>query len=256
MGSTSFATAALLLLGATTAASTAPSLRGMSPPSVPADEPLVTLPLEAAALRTNVTARELQSLPAGNVLDIGACHCSRRYPPAALAFWRTNLAVSGAAMRAFPTHLISIPSLPTRPRRCRHAGVATLSKTADAIVLSWLVTDSTLPLTVRLNDRRSGTVFAFSGNYYVVRIGATSGVASFVDADGAASFQCTGGTGTPLVQSTPYLCRTCVLSARAAGPCVRLLCPPCCFFAPVAKSPSVVLREPHPTHLHHRPAAT
>ena len=68
---------------------------------------------------------------------------------------------------------------------------------------SWLTVDSTLPFTVRINDRRTGS-YAWTSNYYVVRIGATSGVSGFVEN----RFQCPAGTSIAFSQPGPGLCRT------------------------------------------------
>ena len=89
---------------------------------------------------------------------------------------------------------------------------ATLSRTAG-IILSWQVTDSTLPLTVRLNDRRSGSLVSWASNRYIVRIGATSGVTSFAEPVAAGTnFLCTGAPPSGIIpaQGAAYLCKTCV----------------------------------------------
>ena len=82
-------------------------------------------------------------------------------------------------------------------------GVSTLNR-GSTITYSWYAVDSTLPFTVRINDRRTGIAFAWSSNYYIVRVGATAGVSGFVEN----RFQCPAGNSGALSQPGPGLCRT------------------------------------------------
>jgi hypothetical protein len=97
---------------------------------------------------------------------------------------------------------------------------------------SWRVVDSTLPHTVRINDRRTGTFIVWSGNYYVVRIGATAGVTAYSDG----RFQCSGTTTS---RGNPSLCRTCVFPTAVQS--VRPRC------AVVPSRPRAAARAPHTT---------
>ena len=65
---------------------------------------------------------------------------------------------------------------------------------------SWYAVDSTLPFTLRLDDRRTGSLVSWSGNRYTVRIGATSAVRTISDN----SFLC--GTSSTS-QGSLYSCR-------------------------------------------------
>lgn len=47
------------------------------------------------------------------------------------------------------------------------------------LTFSWQMVDSTLPLTFTLQDKKTGALFVYSGNKYLVRIGATSAVAAY-----------------------------------------------------------------------------
>ena len=67
-------------------------------------------------------------------------------------------------------------------------------------MFSWYAVDSTLPLTVRLDDRRTGAFIAYSGNRYTVRIGATDAVSASADGQ----FQC-GSFSTS--RGNQYNCR-------------------------------------------------
>ena len=82
-------------------------------------------------------------------------------------------------------------------------GVSNLG-TGATNTYSWLAVDSTLPFTVRINDRRTGIPFVWTSNSYIVRIGATSGVSGFVEN----RFTCPAGQSGALAQPAPGLCRT------------------------------------------------
>ena len=83
-------------------------------------------------------------------------------------------------------------------------GVMTTLSRGSTITYSWLAVDSTLPFTLRLNDRRTGVAFSWSSNNYIVRIGSTTGVSAFSDG----RFLCPAGFSSGLSQPSPGLCRT------------------------------------------------
>ena len=80
-------------------------------------------------------------------------------------------------------------------------GVVTLNRGTTAN-FSWYAVDSTLPITVRINDRRTGVSFTWTGNRYTVRIGANSAVSANQDGQ----FQCLPASAT--TQGNPILCKT------------------------------------------------
>ena len=80
-------------------------------------------------------------------------------------------------------------------------GVVTLNRGTTAN-FSWYAVDSTLPITVRINDRRTGVSFTWTGNRYTVRIGANSAVSAYQDGQ----FQCSPGNSVS--QGNPSVCRT------------------------------------------------
>ena len=82
-------------------------------------------------------------------------------------------------------------------------GVVTLNRGTTA-TFSWYAVDSTLPFTVRINDRRAGAGFVWTSNFYVIRIGATLSVSSFIEN----RFQCPAGQSFSPSQPAPGLCRT------------------------------------------------
>ena len=80
-------------------------------------------------------------------------------------------------------------------------GVVTLNRGTTA-TFSWYAVDSTLPFTVNLNDRRTGTFIVWNGNRYTVRIGATTTFNAHQDGQ----FQCLPASAT--TQGNPILCKT------------------------------------------------
>ena len=67
-------------------------------------------------------------------------------------------------------------------------------------MFSWFASNSYLPFNLRLDDRRTGALIAFSGNRYIVRIGATAAVSAYQDGE----FQC-GSFSTS--RGSQYNCR-------------------------------------------------
>jgi len=74
---------------------------------------------------------------------------------------------------------------------------------SSTYTFSWFVVDSTLPLTLRLNDRRTGNAFiGFSGNKYTIKIGAINAPTVFLEGQ----FEC--GSWFPFFSGGDYNCRT------------------------------------------------
>ena len=173
---------------------------------------------EVMALHANFTrARELQTAPVGTEITLGAfASAHERHERAGCGRRRLSAPSLTSCSKGVTTESCPPPTPhpdptpdppPTGNNGAAMPGTGGFPR-GTTRTYSWRVVDSTLPHTVRINDRRTGTLFIWSGNYYVVKIGATSGVTSFTDG----RFQC---SGTATSRGNPYTCRTCVVHSEA-----------------------------------------
>ena len=131
--------------------------------------------------------------------------------------------------QADPHSVLRSHPTPSPSSHCAGATMPTSTTTlprtgaANTITLSWQVSDSTLPLTFRLIDRRNGnpifgsTILQWYTGAYTVRIGATSGSTIFSETN----FRCGATTAATTSQGALSNCKTCVgVSSTSLARCI------------------------------------